>query len=226
MADRIDIGDRAAKNALFDGFAEVAKALGNGRRAELIDVLAQGERSVEALATEIDQTVANTSFHLRALAASGLVATRRDGTRIYYRLSSDRVRDLWVAMRDVADAHLAHLSELAAAYLGDRASLDTIDRDELARRLTDGDLIVIDVRNAIEFGAGHIAGARSIPVGELAARIDELPRSIEIVAYCRGPYCVYADDAVRLLTEHGRNARRLDGGFPEWRAEDLPTESA
>jgi rhodanese-related sulfurtransferase len=219
------MGDRSAKYALFDGFAEVAKALGNGRRAELIDVLAQGERSVEVLAIEIDQSVANTSFHLRTLAASGLVATRRDGTRIYYRLASDRVRDLWVAMRDVAAAHLANLSELAAAYLGDRTSLDTIDRDELARRLSDGDLVVIDVRNPAEFGAGHIAGARSIPVGELADRIDELPRDAAIVAYCRGPYCVYADDAVRVLNEHGRAALRLDGGFPEWRAENLPTES-
>lgn len=219
------MGDRGAKNALFDGFAEVAKALGNGRRAELVDVLAQGERSVEELAGEIDQSVANTSFHLRSLAQSGLVATRREGTRIYYRLASDRVSELWAALRDVAGAHHAGLAELAGAYLGDRESLDTIDRAELARRMADGDLVVVDVRNSAEFAAGHIAGARSIPIGELADRVDELPDDTEIVAYCRGPYCVYADDAVRVLDEHRRTARRLDGGFPEWRSEDLPTET-
>jgi rhodanese-related sulfurtransferase/predicted transcriptional regulator len=219
------VGDRDAKNALFDGFADVAKALGNGRRAELIDVLAQGERRVEDLAGEIDQSVANTSFHLRSLAQAGLVVTRREGTRIYYRLASDRVGDLWVALRDVASAHHAELDELAEAYLGDRTKLDTIDRDELARRIDEGDLVVIDVRNSAEFTAGHIAGARSIPIGELADRVDELPDDVEIVAYCRGPFCVYADDAVRLLEAQQRPASRLDGGFPDWRAEDLPTET-
>ena len=140
------MGDRVAKDALYDGFAEVAKALGNGRRAEIVDVLAQGERHVEELATEIDQSVANTSFHLRALAAAGLVATRRDGTRIYYRLASEQVGELWAALRDVAVAHHATLDDLATAYLGHRDELDQIDRDELARRLHDGDLIVVDVR--------------------------------------------------------------------------------
>jgi rhodanese-related sulfurtransferase/predicted transcriptional regulator len=217
---------RDAKNELFDAFAEVAKALGNGRRAELIDVLAQGERGVDELAAEIDQSVANTSFHLRTLATTGLVVTRREGTRIYYRLASDRVRDLWVAMRDVADAHIANLETLAEAYLGDRASLDSIDRDELARRIDRGDLIVLDVRNPIEFGAGHIAGARSIPIAELADRADEIPEGVDVVAYCRGPYCVYADDAVRLLADRGRSAMRLEGGFPEWDAEERPTEEA
>jgi rhodanese-related sulfurtransferase len=215
---------RDAKNELFDGFAEVAKALGNGRRAELIDVLAQGERGVDELAFEIDQSVANTSFHLRTLATTGLVVTRRERTRIYYRLASDRVRDLWVAMRDVADAHLENLSDLADAYLGDRSSLDSIDRDELSRRIDGGGLIVLDVRNAVEYGAGHIAGAQSIPIGELADRIDEIPDDADVVAYCRGPYCVYADDAVRLLTGRGRSAMRLEGGFPEWRAEERATE--
>ena len=218
------MGERIAKNALFDGLADVAKALGNGRRAELVDVLAQGERSVDALANEIDQSVANTSFHLRQLASAGLVTTRRDGTRIHYRLSSDRVRDLWAAMREVAEAHRAGLDELAASYLGDRSALETIDRDELARRLDDGDLIAVDVRNTTEFGAGHIAGARSIPIDELAQRVDELPPDVDVVAYCRGPYCAYADDAVRLLAGRGRAARRLDGGFPEWLADGRPTD--
>lgn len=218
------MGDRSAKNALFDGFADVAKALGNGRRAELVDVLAQGERSVDDLAQEIDQSVANTSFHLRSLAQAGMVATRRDGTRIYYRLASDRVGELWAALVDVAGAHHEELADLAAAYLGDRASLDTIDRDELARRIDDGDLVVVDVRNPTEFAAGHIAGARSIPIDELAERMGELADDVEVVAYCRGSYCVYADDAVRLLAEHHRPAQRLAGGFPEWRTESRPTE--
>jgi rhodanese-related sulfurtransferase len=219
------MGNRSAKNALFDGFAQVAKALGNGRRAELIDVLAQGERGVDDLALEIEQSVANTSFHLRALAHAGLVSTRREGTRIFYRLASDRVTELWAALREVAADHLSNLVDLAEAYVGDRSSLENIDRAELARRIGDGDVIVIDVRNAAEFGAGHIAGARSIPIDELADRVDELPDGVDVVAYCRGNYCVYADDAVRMLAERGRSALRLDGGFPEWRAEHRPTEN-
>src|SRR6056297_3023719 len=162
------MGDRVAKDALFDGFAEVAKALANGRRAELIDVLAQGERHVEELAAEIGQSVANTSFHLRTLASTGLVATRRDGTRIYYRLASDRVVELWSALRDVAAAHHAELDDLAAAYLGDRSRLEEVSQVELAERLAAGDVIVLDVRPAAEYRAGHIAGARSIPVDQLA----------------------------------------------------------
>lgn len=218
------VSRRDAKNALFDGFAEVAKALANGRRAELVDVLAQGERSVEVLAGEIDQSVANTSFHLRTLAAAGLVDTRRDGTTIHYRLASDRVQELWAALRDVAEAHVDDLNELVRAYLGDRSALESIGRAELEERLASGDLLLLDVRNATEFAAGHIAGARSIPVTELPDRLEEIPGDVEIVAYCRGPYCVYADEAVRLLSERGRVAKRLEGGFPEWRAEHRPTE--
>ena len=156
------MGDRVAKDALFDGFAEIAKALANGRRAELIDVLAQGERHVEELADEIGQSVANTSFHLRALATAGLVTTRRDGTRIYYRLASRRVVELWAAVRDVAAAHHAELDDLAAAYLGDRSRLEEIGRRELAERIAAGDVIVLDVRPSAEYAAGHIAGARSV----------------------------------------------------------------
>lgn len=217
--------DRAAKEALFDGFAEVAKALANGRRAEIIDVLAQGERYVEEIAAEIDQSIANTSFHLRALAAAGLVATRRDGTRIYYRLASDQVGQLWAALRQVAVAHHAMLDALAEAYLGNRSQLEQIHRDELARRLHDGDLIVIDVRPPAEYAAGHIAGAVSIPIDRLARQLRTLPADIDVVAYCRGPYCVFADDAVRLLRRRGRRARRLEDGFPEWRRAGLPVAS-
>lgn len=219
------MGDRLAKDALFDAFGDVAKALGNGRRAELIDVLAQGERHVEQLADEIGQSIANTSFHLRALASAGLVATRRSGTRIYYRLASDRVVDLWQALVDVAEEHHRRLDEVADAYLGDRDGMEQIDRLQLAERLVTGDVIVVDVRPPAEYAAGHIAGAMSIPIDELADRIDALPADAEIVAYCRGPYCVFADDAVRLLHRRGRRASRLRDGFPAWRRAALPVEA-
>jgi rhodanese-related sulfurtransferase len=220
------MSDRQAKDALFNAFAEVAKALGNGHRAELVDVLAQGERHVEELAGEIGQSIANTSFNLRVLANTGLVTTRREGTRIYYRLTSDRVGELWAALRDVTAAHHEQLDELAAAYLGDRSRLEQIGRDELAARLATGDVVVIDVRPAAEYAAGHIDGARSIPIDRLAADINDLPDGLEVVAYCRGPYCVFADDAVRLLRRRGRPARRLQDGYPEWRRADLPVETA
>jgi rhodanese-related sulfurtransferase len=219
------MGDRVAKDALFDGFAGVAKAMANGRRAELIDVLAQGERHVEELADEIDQSVANTSFHLRTLAGAGLVVTRRDKNRIYYRLASDRVIDLWTALRDVAAAHHGELDHLAAAYLGHRDELDEVSRAELVARIATGDVIVVDVRPPAEYASGHIAGARSIPAERLARELRDLPGDVEVVAYCRGPYCVLADDAVRLLRRKGRTARRLEDGFPEWRSARLPIRS-
>ena len=219
------MGDRIAKDALFDGFADIAKALANGRRAELIDVLVQGERHVDELAAEIGQSVANTSFHLRTLAAAGLVVTRRDRTRIYYRCASDRVIDLWVALRDVAAAHHAELDDLAAAYLGHRDEMDQVSRAELMARLDAGDVVVVDVRPAAEYAAGHIAGARSIPADRLARELRNLPADVEVVAYCRGPYCVFADEAVRLLRRRGRQARRLEDGFPEWRRANLPIET-
>jgi rhodanese-related sulfurtransferase/DNA-binding transcriptional ArsR family regulator len=218
------MGNRAAKDAMFEAFADVAKALANGRRAELVDVLSQGERHVDELAAEIGQSVANTSFHLRALATAGLVETRRDGTRIYYRLASDRVGELWSAARDVAAAHHELLDRLARDYLGDRSRLDEIGRDELAERLASGDVVVLDVRPEAEFAAGHIAGARSIPIGRLAATVKDLPDGLEVVAYCRGRYCVFADDAVRLLRRRGRRARRLEDGYPEWQRANLPVE--
>jgi len=216
------MADRAAKDELFDGFAEVAKALSSGRRAEIIDDLAQGERSVEEIATEIDQSVANTSHHLRAVARAGLVTTRREGTRIYYGLASARVAELWSALRDVAGEHVAGLQRLAAAYLGDREGIEEVDRDELARRLKAGGLIVLDVRPPAEFAAGHIAGSRSVPVTELRRHLRALPKDVEVVAYCRGPYCAYADEAVRELARKGFRARRLTDGFPEWQRAGLP----
>jgi rhodanese-related sulfurtransferase/predicted transcriptional regulator len=219
------MGDRQAKDALFDGFADVAKALGNGRRVELVDVLAQGERHVEELASEIGQSVANTSHHLQVLAAAGLVTTRRDGNRIYYQLASEDVEQLWTVLRSVARTHLDELDDLAADYLGNRTRLDEIGRDELAQRLDDGNLIIIDVRPLAEYAAGHIRGARSIPIDQLADIVGGLPTDVEVVAYCRGPYCVFADDAVRLLRRRRRSARRLQDGFPEWRTAQHPIET-
>jgi rhodanese-related sulfurtransferase len=215
-----------AKAALFDALASVAQALGSGRRAEIIDVLAQGERSVEALAGEISQSVANTSQHLQVLARAGLVRSRRDGTRIIYRLASDRVAELWAAVRDVAVRHVADVSVLADEYLGERDGVEQLSAEELALRLERGDVVVLDVRPEAEFRAGHIAGARSVPADELARVVGELPKRREVVAYCRGPYCVYADDAVRLLRGRGLKARRLDVGFPEWQRSGLPVEIA
>lgn len=216
------MGDRAAKDALFAGFAEVAKALSNGHRAEMVDLLSQGERSVEEIAAEIQQSVANTSHHLHAMARAGLVTTRRDGTRIFYRLSSDRVAVAWEALRDVAADHVAGIERLAEAYLGRRDGIETVDRDELAARLRRREIIVLDVRPQSEFESGHIAGARSAPIGELRRHLRALPKGKEVVAYCRGPYCVYADDAVRQLRRSGFRARRLVDGFPEWRRAGLP----
>lgn len=213
-----------AKAALFDALASVAQALGSGRRAEIVDVLAQGERPVEEIASEISQSVANTSQHLQVLARAGLVRTRRHGTRVFYRLASERVGDLWAAVRDVAVRHTAEVSVLADEYLGERGEVEQLSAAELERRLERGDVVVLDVRPEPEFRAGHIAGAHSAPLHELEAVASTLPRRKEIVAYCRGPYCVYADDAVRMLRARGRKASRLDVGFPEWRRAGLPVE--
>ncbi len=216
------MGTRVAKESLFNAFTETARALSSGRRAEIVDVLAQGERSVEELAREVGQSLANTSHHLRTLARAGLVDTRRDGTRIYYRLASDRVAEMWAAVRNVAVEHVAGIDRLAESYLGDRTELRTVDRRELAGLVAAGAVVVIDVRPPAEYAAGHIAGALSLPLDRIEAVAPQLPADREIVAYCRGPYCVYADEAVRELSRHGHRARRLEDGFPEWRRAGLP----
>jgi len=218
--------NHAAKSALFDAFASVAAALGNGRRAEIVDVLAQGPRPVEAISTEIGQSFANTSQHLRVLARTGLVRSHREGNRIVYRLASDRVAELWAAVRDVAAQHVAEVAVLARDYLGERAEVEQLSAAELEERLARGQVVVLDVRPEVEYHAGHIAGARSAPLQSLPEVAAELPKRREIVAYCRGPYCVYADDAVRLLRSKGLKARRLDIGFPEWSRAGLPVEIA
>jgi rhodanese-related sulfurtransferase len=220
------VASGAAKVALFDAFASVAQALGSGRRAEIVDVLAQGERPVDEIANEISQSVANTSQHLHILARAGLVRSRREGTHVFYRLASERVGDLWAAVRDVAVRHVAEVNQLADEYLGERDGVEHVSAAELQERLARGDVVVLDVRPQPEYEAGHIPGAESVPLDALASRAPKLPRRRQIVAYCRGPYCVYADDAVRLLQARGLKARRLDVGFPEWRRAGLPVETS
>ncbi len=219
------MGDRESKDALFDGLAEVARALASGRRGEIVDLLAQGERSVEEVATEIGHSVANTSHHLRAMARVGLLATRRDGNRVFYRLSTDRVAEAWAALRDVAAEHVAGMDRLVEAYLGRGDGIGTVERDELAVRMGQGRVVVLDVRPRVEFEAGHIAGAVAAPIGDLRRQLRALSPDVEIVAYCRGPYCAYADEAVRELTRRGFRARRLVDGFPEWKRAGLPVAS-
>lgn len=214
----------AAKMALFDGLATVAKALSSGRRAEIVDVLAQGPRPVEQIAAEVEQSVANTSRHLQVLLRAGLVRTRRDGNRIYYALASDRVGELWALLRGVAAEQVADVERLARAYLGERGHLQTITRAELVHRLG-GPTVIVDVRPLPEYQAGHIAGAVSVPIDKLPSRLQDLVPETEVVAYCRGPYCVYADQAVRMLHRRGLRAARLEDGYPEWVRAQLPVET-
>jgi rhodanese-related sulfurtransferase/DNA-binding MarR family transcriptional regulator len=219
------MGSETAKMALFDAFASVARALGSGRRAEIVDVLAQGERSVDEIASEISQSLANTSHHLQLLSRAGLVRSRRDGTRIFYRLANERVSDLWATVREVAERQVAEVHVLADDYLGARDGIEQLTPPELSERLARGEVVVLDVRPEPEYAAGHIPGALSAPLDALETVAARLPPHREIVAYCRGPYCVYADDAVRLLRRRGLEARRLDVGLPEWRRAGLPVET-
>ena len=220
------MANNTAKAALFDAFASAAQALGSGRRAEIVDLLAQGERSVEEIANEISQSAANTSQHLHVLARAGLVRSRREGTRVIYRLASERVADLWAAVRDVATSHVAEVTVLADEYLGSRDAIELLSARELDERLEQGKVVVLDVRPESEFQSGHIPGALSAPLEGLESIAEGLPKRREIVAYCRGPYCVYADEAVRLLRARGLRARRLAVGVPEWRRAGLPVETA
>lgn len=216
------LGGRAAKTELHEVFALVGKALANPHRIEMLDLLAQGERSVEVLAGRADISVALASAHLQTLRRAGLVASRRDGNRILYRLSSDDVYRLLAALRTVA-GELAEAEHAARRLLG--RPVEAVSRDELLARVRTGDAIVVDLRPAEEYEAGHIAGAISIPLAELEARLAELPADIEIVAYCRGPYCAMSPEGVALLERRGRRARRLEEGFPEWRLAGLPVRS-
>src|SRR5438034_2612001 len=216
---------RKFKDELFEQFARIGKALSSGRRLELLELLAQAERTVEDLAAETAQSVANTSQHLQVLRQAQLVETRREGNYIRYRLADENVLRLWLAMRDLGQARLAEIGRLVETFLKDRSSLEPVTYTELQRRIKDGSAIVIDVRPAEEYAAGHISGARSIPVTELRARIKEVPKKRLVVAYCRGPYCVFADQAVELLRGAGHRAFRLDGGFPDWQTRGMPVEN-
>jgi rhodanese-related sulfurtransferase/DNA-binding transcriptional ArsR family regulator len=214
-----------SKAQLYEAFAASGKALASGKRLELLDLLAQGERSVDALAKAAGLNLTTASAHLQTLKQSGFVTTRRDGVRVHYRLAGDDVARLFALLRKVAEAHQAAVPAARDAYLGEDGAPE-LTHEELRARVEAGDVVVLDVRPVPEYQAGHIPGAVSIPVEELAGRINELPTDTEIVVYCRGEYCVLAYDAVRLLTDRGRRAIRLNDGMLEWRLADLPVATA
>ena len=209
------MGSKREKDALFEAIALMGKAFASPRRLELLDLLAQAPRTVDELARVSGQSAANTSQHLQGLHAAGLVTRAREGTSVRYALASEETLALWLALRDVSVSQLAEVERAARDYLGDE--VDAIGRDELIARMRKGDVVLVDVRPNEEFAAGHIKGAKSVPLGELEDRLAELPADREIVAYCRGPFCAYAHEAVRRLQAAGRSARRLEDGWPEWR---------
>jgi len=209
------MSSREAKDALFEAIALMGKAFASPVRLELLDLLAQAPRSVEELARASGQSTANTSQHLRALRAAGVVTRAREGTRARYELAGAEALRLWLALRDASSARLAEVERASREYLGE--DVDTIGREDLIERLVRGDVVLVDVRPPEEYAAGHIEGARSIPLAELERRLAELPPDTEVVAYCRGPFCAYAHEAVRRLRAGGRSARRLTEGWPEWK---------
>ncbi|MGH2497626.1 MAG: ArsR/SmtB family transcription factor [Ktedonobacteraceae bacterium] len=213
---------RIFKDALYEQFARIGKALSNGHRLELLEVLAQGEHSVETLAQETGMSIANASQHLQVLRSARLVEVRREGIYQYYRLADEPVFALWQAIRRVGESRMAEIDRIVQTYLHDRSLLQPISATELIQRLIEGNILLLDVRPVEEYAAGHLPNALSIPIAELQARLVELPREREIVAYCRGPYCVFADEAVSLLRAHGYQAYRLEQGLPDWRALGLP----
>ena len=216
------MGSKREKDALFEAIALMGKAFASQRRLELLDLLAQAPRNVDELARASGQSTANTSQHLQALHAAGMVTRAREGTSVRYALAGDRALALWLALRDASVTQLAEVERAARDYLGD--DVDAVGRDELIARLRKGDVVLVDVRPAEEFAAGHITGARSIPLEELEDRLAELPADREVVAYCRGPFCAYAHDAVRQLQAAGRRARRLEDGWPEWQLAQKSTK--
>ena len=216
---------RPFKDRLYAEFASIGKALASPLRLELLDLLAQGQRSVDELAREVDQSLANTSAHLQVLRQARLVESDKRGLNVVYRLAAPEVFQLWRSLRDLGTARLAEIDRLVQTYLTDRARLAAIDIAELRRLVEAGQVTLLDVRPVLEYRQGHIPTARSIPVAELERRLAELPRDREVVAYCRGPYCVFSDEAAELLQRHGFSVRRLEEGFPEWRAAGLPVET-
>ena len=215
------MGDRQAKERLFEQFAAVGKAFGSAKRLELLDLLAQGPRSVETLAAAAGLGLTTCSANLQTLRQAGLVTTRRDKTKVIYSLAGPDVAALYAGLRSVAQTHRAETERARLAYLGGD-ELEQVPREELLRRAESGEVVVLDVRPAEEYAAGHIPGAVSVPVDQLADRLAELPADVEVVAYCRGAYCVLAHDAVRLLSERGRSARKLVDGMLEWQLAGLP----
>ena len=213
---------RDFKDALFTQFAQVGGAFSSPKRIELIDLLAQGERPVEALAREAGLSVANTSRHLQVLKAARLVATRRDGAQVFYRLADPMVLRGYRALRELSETSLADVGRLVDTYFGSTDGLEPVEKEELLRRAREGDIQVLDVRPPEEFAAGHIAGAMSVPLAELEKRLADFPAGRLVVAYCRGPYCVLAAEAVKLLRKRGVDALRLKEGYPEWRDAGFP----
>jgi rhodanese-related sulfurtransferase len=213
---------RTYKNLLYEQFARIGKALANPHRLELLELLMQCERTVEALAQEAGLSVANASQHLQVLRAACLVQTRREGVSIYYRLASQGVAALGLALRQVGETQLAEIDRVVETFLHNRADLQPIAANELLEALRLDQVVLLDVRPAEEYRAGHLPQARSLPLEELEARLSELPTEKEIIAYCRGPYCVFADEAVAVLRAHGYQARRLEEGVPDWRKLGLP----
>lgn len=216
---------RAFKTEINEQFARIAKAIANPHRLELVDLLAQGERNVEELANEAALSIANASQHLQALREAHLIIARKQGLRVYYRLADATVYQLVQLIRQIAERQLAEVERIIDTYLTERKVLEPVTLNELMSRLREPGLIVLDVRPTLEYTQGHIAGARSIPIDELQQRLHELPPDQEIVAYCRGAYCVFADEAVQLLLSHGYQARRMQQGYPDWKLADLPTET-
>ncbi|MEO8608815.1 MAG: metalloregulator ArsR/SmtB family transcription factor [Chloroflexota bacterium] len=215
---------RAFKTEINEQFARIAKAIANPHRLEMVDLLAQGERSVEELAKEASLSIANASQHLQALREAHLVTARKEGLRVYYRLADPTVYQLVQIIRDIAERQLAEVERIVNSYLTERKAMEPVTLNELLARLREPGLVILDVRPALEYVQGHITGARSIPIDELEQRLHELPQEQEIVAYCRGAYCVFADEAIELLTSHGYQARRMQQGYPDWKLADLPTE--
>jgi rhodanese-related sulfurtransferase/DNA-binding transcriptional ArsR family regulator len=218
----MDTAHRDFKDRLYAQFARVGKAVGNPHRLELLELLAQGERSVDALATETGLSLANASQHLQALKQAALLETRKEGLFVYYRLADPAVFELCRAIREVAERRLADLERLVREQFGDRSDPEPVRMQDLLAHARSNAVVILDTRPAREYEAGHIAGAISVPVDELQLRLRELPRDKAYVAYCRGPYCVYADRAVELLLANRRRARRLIEGFPDWQAAGLP----
>ncbi len=212
------------KKQLFEQFARLGKALASGHRLELLEFLAQGERTVEALAEVTGLSVANTSQHLQQLRQVGLVATRKQGLHVHYRLADADVSELLSVMQKIAEKQFAEVERIVRVYLTTKDGLDPISRADLLKRAAEGDVTVLDVRPPEEYAAGHVPGALNIPVKELIAHLEALPQDQEVVAYCRGPYCVLAFEAVSQLRAHGFRARRLEEGFPEWKTAGLPVE--